>query len=235
MNEFKVVLCPVCGKENHINAESEIDDATCEFCHAQLQPGSEQPVVSLTAPPKSVDPKTLPYSSMRPFWYVALMMMMTIGLYRIVWLYRSWQILNQHYKLKNNIIFNIWFDPFFSFRFFKYAFFLGKECGYKPFMPTIIYPILYFIFLISVAVSSRISGNEMDWYEIGMVVSLALLLIPIHGAVKAINAGHTVIEPDTQMRTKLSAWSIVFVCLGSLFWLGFTLSCLEYFHVIDKI
>lgn len=231
MNELKVVLCPACGKENHINAELMGDDDVCEFCQAALKSDSEQAIFSPSPAPLYIDPNSLPYSSVRPFWYVALMMMMTFGLYRIVWLYRSWQILSQHYKLKNNIIFNIWCDPIFSFRFFKYAFLLSKECGYNSFMPKIIYPILYLIFLILFAVFVRISGNEMDWREIGMVVSLALWLIPVHGAVKAINAGYTLVESDTRMRTKLSPWSIVFVCIGSLFWLGFIISCLEFFNI----
>jgi hypothetical protein len=134
MNEFKVILCPACGKDNHINAESMVEDAACEFCHAKLQPDTEQvnqPVVSSPAPPKYIDPKTLPYSTARPFWYVALMTIMTFGVYLIVWFYRAWTVLLKHYQLKGGALLNTIFYPLCLWSFYRYAFSFGEQGGYK--------------------------------------------------------------------------------------------------------
>jgi hypothetical protein len=227
MNEFKVVVCPDCGKENHINAESMVEDAACEFCHTQLQPGLEQPVASPPAPPKYIDPKTLPFSTIRPFWYVALMTIVTFGLYLIVWFYRGWKVLLKQYQLKGGALLNTIFYPLCLWSFYRYAFSFGEQGGYKSSWQANGAASLFFTFHAICNISARISNTkslnlppfESCILDILSVIMVFLMLIPLKEGVNAMNAGYSVIQPGTRIRTSLSPLSITFLVIGSILWI----------------
>jgi hypothetical protein len=184
---------------------------------------------------ENVEPSSQSYSLViRPFWYVALMMIMTLGAYRVVWLYRTWPVLIKHYKLPYSTIINILFDPLFSYIYFKNSFSLGKEAGYRPIMPPIIASLLYSIFLIAKNLSWQIRHYENDdSYLLTVIVGLVLMLIPMKDAVNAFNAGYLKIKPDTRIRTKLSLLSTVIVFLGSLIWAYFISLILDNYNIIN--
>ncbi len=241
MNEYTSVVCPACGRENHISIESEITDASCEFCHTSLNPETEQQKAAPVAAPKPqyVNPNSLPYSSARPFWYVALMVIMTMGIYNIGWFYRGWKVLLEHYKLKGSAGVNAVFAPYCCWSFFRYAFSYGELGGYKLAIPSNLNAALYFIFTIVGNILSRVSSVIADKspFEAGILNLLALstlflILIPIRQGVNAMNAGIAKLQPNTRMRTTLSPVSIIFVVIGSIVWLLIILGLLGIFGVI---
>lgn len=191
MNKFKVVLCPPHAKKNHTN------------------------------------PKPLPYSTIRPFWYVALMMIITFGLYRIVWFYRAWTVLLKQYHLKGGALVNTIFYPLCLWSFYRYAFSFGEQGGYKSSWESNWAASMFFTFHLFCNITARMSNMKslnLPSFDSGILVMLSIIasfvmLIPLKEGVNAMNAGYSVIQSGTRIRTSLSPWSITFVAIGSVVWL----------------
>ena len=162
----------------------------------------------------------LPFSSARPFWYVALLTVATFGMYQVVWFYRAWTAILQRYNLKGNALVNALFITFCSRSFFRYAYALGAEVGFTPWMsPTAAFT-LYLSFVVISGVFSRL-GNTDHGLGVTTLLSLVftfLVLIPLRDGVEAMNAGYSVVEPGRPMRDRLSGGAIACLILGCITW-----------------
>ncbi len=226
MSEFKIVVCPSCEKENHLDADSIIEDSSCEFCHAPLQLKTDSQLTAIDTPAHFVDPQTLPYSAARPFWYVAVMFIVTFGLYSVVWFYRSWQELLLRYQLKGYALVNAIFFPFCLWSFYKYAFLYGETGGYKSKWES--YNAASFFFIVN-AIGRSIARYEKKLDEklinehiILLILSWGLffvVLYPLREGVNAMNAGVNKTYNYNRMRTKFSPASIIFIVIGSTIWI----------------
>ncbi len=224
MSNIKPYECRSCGKINHINSDSINDIVSCEYCHIPLLDEEKLPNQVISSSETSyINPNTSPYSIARPFWYVSLMMMMTLGYYQFVWFYRTWKLLLIQYDLKGNAVINAIFSPLCLWSFFKYAFLFGKQGGYISSWNPLFAANLFFSFCIVERIidtySRYIKPFDAAVLNLITLILIALSLIPLKEGVNAMNAGIANVQPNSRIRMTLSPWSIVFVVLGSVAWL----------------
>ena len=179
-------------------------------------------------PPPTVvglPPSILPYSMARPFWYVALMFVLTFGLYVVVWFYRGWKVLLSHYRLGGVAVLNAIFSVLCALSFFRLTFKLGEEAGYRSRMPWQVAAHLYIIFYIAGRMIDRLTtqSETISAMDLASIMVSVLMLIPLREGVRAINAGYGMLSPDSRMRTRLSPWAIVTVVISSVIWIGILL------------
>lgn len=161
------------------------------------------------------------YSYARPFWYVALMTLISMGAYPVVWFYRAWKVILAEYNLKGNAVVNTIFILFCAIPFFRYAFSLGEKNGHHSTMSSNSAAALFIVVEILESVSSGIDArsDSLTIYSFITFVLMLLSLIPLREGTLAMNAAYANLQPNSKMRTTLSPWSIFFLIICTIIWL----------------
>jgi len=174
-------------------------------------------------------PTTRQFSDARPFWYVAVMMIGTFGLYRFVWFYRAWRLLISHYQLRGNAVFNALLAPLCIWSFFRYAFLLGADAGFIAPIAGEINASFYFLIFIASCLSPK-THLYFHGYALSLPIFSVLILlrlVSMQQPVIAMNAGYRFIDPQYRERTGFSFWSIISLIIGLLCWASFIVNWLS--------
>lgn len=143
------MICKKCGKEN------QEDAVFCQYCGEK---NLEEAVMVVDGPL---------YNTIS-LWKVFVLMVLSFGLYSLVWAYNLWKQGQKEYDKKISPFWRAWFFPFTSFRMFLLINKYIEKSDIKPFNPEC-YAFLYF--LASLFVNASLGLTEI-FIKIPIILSV---------------------------------------------------------------
>jgi hypothetical protein len=156
------------------------------------------------------------YSRVVPIWRYALLSIITLGIYNIIWFYKTWKMLAEELKLNImplvRALFQVFFIIPFALRLRQFLVSKGAQIGFNP--------IYLGVMFIAIAVFPSLLSAPFTLIAVFSFVPL----IPL---VEALNAYYQ--DQDKELSIKpFSKVQTFFICLGVVFFSTVVFSILTY-------
>jgi hypothetical protein len=146
------------------------------------------------------------------FWYtskvkLAVMSIVTLGIYELFWMYTNWQFVKDYRQKKMLPFWRAVFSIIWIYPLFKEIQAIGRERGATTTFPAGLLALGYILIPILLEVTTN-SVPHLHW--VGMFSSLAFLfLFPVQGYINNLNS-----ESETPINSKFSIVNWIAICIG---------------------
>ncbi len=163
-------------------------------------------------------PPALPVNQLPPLYFpvsvnkLVVMSIFTGGLYEVYWFYKNWQLIKNRERSNIMPFLRAFFALFFCYALFERISVAAKDSGFNAIDSgplTVGWIIFAWAF-----------GFLPIPYTLLSVLSV-LFLISVQRAVNQINSRHS---PQVDSNSHYTGWNILWIVVGSIFWLAFLLA-----------
>lgn len=152
---------------------------------------------------------------------LALLSILTFGIYDIYWFYENWAAIKKYEKLKILPFGRAFFVVFFCHTLFKKIFQSAKKHGYAPSYSSGLLATIYIILLFAANALGRIESSDFGFSILWLAIASSTV-IPLMSVQKAINFNNSKIIKNFNENRKFSKGEIVLAVIGAI-WFGLIL------------
>jgi len=210
--------CPGCGTPITVAPASPPAESTPLTGYPPGDPAPTTTVYAYTSKPGPGAGGARPaYSEVQPVWQYVLLQFCTIGIYDLVWFYRTWSLLKERHRLHVSPGARAIFREFFGIHLCREIYKLCADAGQKPnWSPVAVGS----IFIVSDIIGNLCGRQESPLAFLAGLVFFTISVSVRVQVVQSLNQFWLQEQPDLPVRTRLSGRAWVVVIFGSLFWIA---------------